>query len=1114
MGNRSRVFILQGARAVEAALLEALEDALCHLQRRPWGRLRPVRVIVPSRSLRVHIIGKILQRLQRPIIAIKVQTLHGFALEVLEQAGIRPELGWEILKVLIKREAKKETPLRNSLEFFERGFEVAVSSVMDLLDAGLETGHGEVLLESLERGFDERRFSAEELARAKAVINVAIRVRSLMDSLGIGPPSRVLHQAEEALRVHPEELAPSSSIFIHGFIDVTAPAGDLIDTLMKLKGAMIFLDIPEDPALPGTQDSMALRYAQRFLQRLSQYGVCKLNGDSSAKEDFGWEMVRARGVDEEVRAVAVRILELMDEGIPPEEIGVVSRDLSAYTTSIRIHFHRLAIPFSGLEQMGPVHPPGRRILALLDLMEGRRSATCDRWLEAAPERGGNGREQWKSISGQELRLALRTAGVARLGEIESLDLEALLGEGDELVLPVMEVQPEGFEESPSARPMRRTIDGERFREAVGEIRRLLSFWESWPKRAPLDAHLEKLNEMMRVHLGWPLEDVALEEVMSAGSLMRSQSPPSMELDYEEFSDIMRSALLPRIRPPLGGQGGGVQVLDVMEARGRTFSALFILGLNRDVFPRPLREDPLLPDNVRATLSQVLPDISIKQRAQLEERHLFAQLLSSSSRVCMSWQREDDEGRPLLPSSLVERLRIHGGWTEGRDAPSVYFLSPRMDVSQKSLLRRPAMEHAAIAALHLPRREFEKILKVAVEEGFDLLDLPSSVVPDAGKVARGRVAVLDEMDPDWFTPSGRERSRRLGPYLGFVGPPLGDSDPRRRDLFVTTLEAVASCPWQAFVRKFLGVQRTPDPLEAVPTVSQQLRGNVVHEVLERIVREALEDHFEELTDAVKGGGTWVSWPDGEAIRMITKDVIRRATAPFGRASEGIARVLTQQLRGYLERVREVDWSEDHSLRVLGAELTGGVRLEGPGGHRWIRFRADRADLRDGRLCLTDYKTGQHFSETAKKKETVMRHLLKQVKAGQWLQIVSYVLIPGHGEVEGRLLFLKPDLSAHLHILSITTGQEQLEEAFQEAVSVILGAMEEGTLFPRLVDPKGKKEPSRCQYCDVSEACLRGDSGMRSRLLAWTQHGPPKGGPQSLEAFWRLWFIGLEGEEEGP
>jgi inactivated superfamily I helicase len=94
---------------------------------------------------------------------------------------------------------------------------------------------------------------------------------------------------------------------------------------------------------------------------------------------------------------------------------------------------------------------------------------------------------------------------------------------------------------------------------------------------------------------------------------------------------------------LGGAGGGVQVLSVTEARGRTFHHLFVCGLNRDVFPRTVREDPLLPDDLRRILRRVLPDVPVKRSGFDEERYLFAQRLSASPAVTLSWQAADDDG---------------------------------------------------------------------------------------------------------------------------------------------------------------------------------------------------------------------------------------------------------------------------------------------------------------------------------------------------------------------------------------------------------------------------------------------------------------------------------------
>jgi hypothetical protein len=90
--------------------------------------------------------------------------------------------------------------------------------------------------------------------------------------------------------------------------------------------------------------------------------------------------------------------------------------------------------------------------------------------------------------------------------------------------------------------------------------------------------------------------------------VRGALPPDFPLTPGDLVLLVRRHLAPHFAVPLGGSGGGVQVLDATEARGRSFEALFVVGLARDVFPRSVREDPLLPDPLRERVRDVLPEI--------------------------------------------------------------------------------------------------------------------------------------------------------------------------------------------------------------------------------------------------------------------------------------------------------------------------------------------------------------------------------------------------------------------------------------------------------------------------------------------------------------------------
>ena len=127
-----------------------------------------------------------------------------------------------------------------------------------------------------------------------------------------------------------------------------------------------------------------------------------------------------------------------------------------------------------------------------------------------------------------------------------------------------------------------------------------------------------------------------------------------EVTWEQWLASFRS-LLERSRLPVLGQTSmGVQVLDVMAARGRPFKTIFVLGMNDHVFPRVVREDAFLRDRDRRVLAESLGyKIDEKMTGFDEEALLFA-LLQQSARdyLYLLYQRADGNGRPLIPSSFL------------------------------------------------------------------------------------------------------------------------------------------------------------------------------------------------------------------------------------------------------------------------------------------------------------------------------------------------------------------------------------------------------------------------------------------------------------------------------
>ncbi len=1075
------VWVVRGARAAETLLFSRLDALLGEARKNPALLARPVRVLVPSRSLRAHLGAALVRRRGRSIAGVTIQTLHALACEILERAGEPVPRGTPLFDVLAQRLARLEPALRRGLDDLVDGYGAVAGTVRDLLDAGLEHDLAEAIDEALATD-GPRIASRAEVERARALVRVAARTEALAPALGLGRASSLLRRAAELFAVYPERVLPFRALLIHGFSDATGVATDLLQELLR-QGARLVLDHPPTPPTPGGLSGGVERaFTERFAERLamvSRFVPAPPPRDSdlpAPQVDF----VEAVGAEAEAREVARRVRALLDGGERPEGIGVVARDLAPYALALRRHLRRLAVPFSGLAAHGALEPAGRRARAFLELLRRGAEVPADRWLDTVASLGLPGRGGRRSMGGLlvDLRLAFYSLGAGRLRDVAELDPEAFLRDGS-YALPIRQglrtaATEEGQEaEEGETYAARRRVDGAQIRAAVRTAGRVRERLAAWPDEAPAAEHFRLLRALLVTDLGWDLEAADTGGVLAALTELEREVPADFPLTRDELRPLVVRACAEVGVAPLGGDGGGVQVLNVTEARGRTFDHLFVAGLNRDVFPRGIREDPLLPDDLRQVLRRVLPDVPIKRGGFDEERYLFAWLLSASPFVTLSWQVADDDGKPRSPSPLLRGPR------EPRRAPSLW--TPGADKL------RPADEHAVIAALHAPRRHFGRVLAVALDEARTEL-LPegpgdperSGLALDPHTLAAVRVAVLDEMDPDLRLPEGRAVRARLGPYFGFTGSPRV-----RIDLHVTHLEKLAGCPWQLFLGRVLRLEPTPDPLAALPGADPLLLGNTVHKVLERIVREAAADPGPEVKSEM-GAPAAVAWPGAERFEQILLEEATRLLELEGIFLPGLARALAERARPLLAVAREIDWSAGEDVPVLHAEHEEVVEVvDAEGRPRRLSFRADRVDGLPEGLRFTDYKTGRPLS-SARRPENRRRHFLERLRQGTLLQAAAY-LLAAHGErAAGRYLYLKPDIddpAAREH--AVTTEDREAAEAFANAVAATLSAWDAGAFFPRVVDTAGRNEPARCSWCAVAEACLRGDSGARLRLFEWTE-----------------------------
>jgi hypothetical protein len=1087
-----------GPLAVEALLVEDLRAELDLVRRDPRRLALPLRIVVPSRSLRDHVSSLLVRAVRASIAGASVQTLHGFAAAIVERDAAHVPRGACAFDVLVRRAARAESIIERELGALEAGTPVLAATIADFLDAGFRDEHAPELIDALgARGLLDA-LGARGLDRAKAVVRATRAVAREMAAHGIGRPSSVLARAAAMLGQDPSR-ARARAIWIVGFGDATGIALELIALLRDTCGARVYDDLAlaiEAPADP------AEAFGRRFRARLGLVARAPSEPETPRCACF-----RASGAQAEARAVALRVRALLDGGARPEGIGVVARELEPWSRTLRLHFDRLAIPYSGVSARGAAPIEGRRAVALAELLRRRERTAIERWLDL--------RAPAIDAPAHDVSLAFRALGCARLDALCDLDLAARLGSRDAFALPIRGADParddeeaadtaddEKDDDGAPARLTRRCVPRAVLEQAQSEARKLRDHLLRAPSRASIREHAAHARAVARDHLRWEAATPGAATLARALAELEDDVPVALELGADEFRELAARGLADSAAGPIGGSGGGVQCLTVVEARARTFEHLFVIGLNADAFPRRVAPDPLLPDDVRRRLLPVLPSLPIKSAGHAEERALFAQLVRASRNVTLSWQRVDDDGQPLRTSPLVERWLARSG-AEVATAPPLF---PRAtdERAADALRPRPAHEHAVIAASRDgrgARASLAGVLPFALREVRASAGLPAP----PPELAPARLAILDEID------APTSRAARVGPYVGFVGALDAESDLRHADLWVTHLESMARCPWRAFVERVLHVAPAPDPLSDLPDVDARILGNAVHALLAAV------------GDVAARTSARIEWPSGERLDAWIAAVAEQVLRDEGLALPGLERLLAIRMRPFVDAARAVDAAErGEVLGVLATEAEGQVAIDdGRGGSAplafKLAFRADRIDALEAGRLLTDFKTGKLRVDSVRA-ATRTKDFLELVARGTHLQAAAYAFAGGDN-VRGRYLFLTPDAKPDSRALAIESSDGEFRAAFDAATRTLAAAWRRGAFVPRLVDETLEDEPYACRRCEVASACVRGDSGMRQRLTAWlraSSAGDARERDPAESAATAMWRMGAasHGREDAP
>ncbi|HJR77392.1 MAG TPA: PD-(D/E)XK nuclease family protein [Nitrospiraceae bacterium] len=513
---------------------------------------------------------------------------------------------------------------------------------------------------------------------------------------------------------------------------------------------------------------------------------------------------------DEVTTVAKDILSLVEErGYRFADIGVVVRSLSAYADLIGRVFAEQGIPVAtDLGRSLAAWPFVKAILQLvtvrasdyhredvLELLSSpflRREAICpdadaarpDLWSLAVRRLGvTKGKDQWQRLT-------------------RFLDQDFPLHDGDDdgtgRVVPVSQI-----------RLFWDTFTG------------LADALDALPESAPWSQYVDSLHEL----IGRLLLDDSVDPqtgVATPGATLSELLAQLRRLDefsgpvpLTEFVLAVHRAVDSARHYASAQLGCGLQVLDAMAARGLSFRALYVLGLNEKCFPRFIHEDAFLRDTVRHMLEQ---DIGYKIQTKVsgyeEERLLFTLLCRSArEQLTLSYLRADETGRPLVPSGYVDDL------CQGRS------LTPL------AVPRRPAERYEAMSQ-YRPDCLTESELTTRF-----LLDrrIPTKLFTQypGGLLLQRSLVVLQAHD---------RMEHRLGPYDGLIGAESGAWEKfLARGLSPSTLRRYASCPFQFFAASVLRIETEESAMPGDP-IGPLEQGILAHRILRRWMEDLAGQGF--------------------------------------------------------------------------------------------------------------------------------------------------------------------------------------------------------------------------------------------------------------------------------
>jgi PD-(D/E)XK nuclease superfamily len=411
----------------------------------------------------------------------------------------------------------------------------------------------------------------------------------------------------------------------------------------------------------------------------------------------------------------------------------------------------------------------------------------------------------------------------------------------------------------------------------------------------------------------------------------------LELAGQDALEVVE-AHLRSLRVPRGRFGEpAVYVGTVQSAAGLEFGAVRVVGLAEGVLPSQPREDPVVPERLRAALEAAAPGRVIPRggdRVAAQLHGLVAAIRGARDAVALSAPRVDLQRTEREPASLF----VDAAAALAR--PDAWSGAPAEPVPNAVALGRDYFRPAGIAAdayrAARPTSDaswLDRVARVAAE-------LPPDWTRDP-VLALGRVDAL------------RALSGRLGPADGVLGP--GDPFPpvpgvtAERPISASALQQLLQCPRMFLMRRIL---HWDEPAEA-PSL-RELDALSYGSLLHRIVEAFYRAHGAEFAARKRTLGQWrkvaLELADREFDLFLTE---------YPLVGEGVRTKERERLHDSLRAFLEYDWAAP-ARRFVGVELAFGdpkpLAIAADGVTLHVAGYVDRVDVEGDVTLVRDLKSG--------------------------------------------------------------------------------------------------------------------------------------------------------------